>query len=190
MVIQGNSPPAPKSLKKGKGRAETPSASSASQGITQPPTPQIQSVPTPNISSFSRDPPQQVYQYPDEDDSDYEDMYVGITNMKFPDIDDLEPEDMEHAHVNPWERGDESNNADIPVPEEGRDYQNLWSSEDDPRAVPPPAIICPVHFIGCKKGICEDMSRILKEMKRAELKAKWEQENLKKSKGTRFYSRQ
>jgi hypothetical protein len=109
--------------------------------------------------------------------------------MNFPDIHDLAPEEMEYVHVNTWERRDDANvlDSDIPVPvEQGRTYQNLWSSEDDPRAVPPPAIICPVHLLGCKKGICEEMSKKVKEIKRAELKAKWEEENLKKSKGTLF----
>ena len=112
-------------------------------------------------------------------------MYVPY-DMK---SDDLAPEDMEYTHVNSWERGDDVNALDsnIPVPEkEGREYPNLWSSEDDPRAVPLTAIICPVHHIGCKKGICEEMSKKLKEIKKAELKEKWEREKLKKNKGTRF----
>lgn len=109
--------------------------------------------------------------------------------MKFPDINDLAPEEMEDAHVNVWERGDAANavDSDIPVPvEDGRKYQNLWASEDDPRAVPLPAEICPVHHLACSKGICEDMSKIIRDKKRAELKEKWEKE--KKKKGTRFYS--
>lgn len=105
--------------------------------------------------------------------------------MKFPNINDLAPED---AHVNACERGDDADalNSDIPVPgEEGQKYQNLWSSEDDPRAVPTPALICPVHHLACKKGICEDMSKKLKDIKKAEMKAKWEEEKMK-NKGTSF----
>ena len=123
----------------------------------------------------------------EEDDSDCEDIYVPFSNMNFPDINDLEPEEMEYAHINAWERGDDANavDSDIPVPvKEGRKYQNLWLSEEDPRAVPQPALICPVHRLACKKGICEDMSKKLKDIKRAELKAQWEKE--KKKKGTRF----
>ena len=107
--------------------------------------------------------------------------------MKLPDINDLEPEEMEYAHVSAWERKYDADalDSDIPVPvEESQKYQNLWSSEDDPRAVPPPPIICPVHRLGCKKGICEDMSKMLRDIKRAELKAKWEKEGFKKNKGT------
>ena len=81
---------------------------------------------------------------------------------------------MVDAHVNAWERGDDGNalDTDIPVPVEG--YQNLWLSDDDPRAVPlpNPDMICPVHHPACKKGICEDMSKKLKDIKKAELKAK------------------
>jgi hypothetical protein len=110
-------------------------------------------------------------------------MYVPFSNMG---INDLEADEMGYVDVNAWERGDDVNSG-IPVPEEkGQKYQNLWLSEDDPRAVPPPAIICPVHRLGCKKGICEEMSKKLKEIERAELKAKWEEENLKKNKGTLF----
>ena len=109
--------------------------------------------------------------------------------MKLPDINDLVPEEMEDAHVNAWERGYDANavDSDIPLPgEEGQRYQNLWLSEDDPRAVPPPAVMCPVHGLACKKGICEEMSKKLKEIKKAELRAEWEKEKLKKTKGTRF----
>jgi hypothetical protein len=132
--------------------------------------------------------PHQIAQFtPEDDDSDYDDMYVPYSNMI---SNDLEPEEMEYGYVNALERGDDVNGVDsgIPVPEEeGRKYQNLWLSEDDPRAVPLPAIICPVHRYGCKKGICEDMSKMLKEIKRAELKKEWEEENLKKNKGTHFF---
>lgn len=127
----------------------------------------------------------------DEEDSDYEDIYVPFSDMNFGDNDDPAPEEMEYTHVNAWERGDGDDvnvnalDSDIPVPRrEGRKYQNLWSSEEDPRAIPPPAVICPVHHIGCKKGICEEMSKLMREIKRAEMKAQWEQEGLKKSKGT------
>ena len=109
--------------------------------------------------------------------------------MNLSDINNLEPEDMEHGHVGAWERGDDVDALDSGIPEpvkEGQKFSNLWSSEDDPRAVPPPDIICPVHQIGCKKAICEDMSKMLREIKRAEMKAKWEQEGLKKGKGTLF----
>ena len=122
----------------------------------------------------------------EEDDSDCEAIYVPFSHMNIPSIDDLDPEEMEDAYVNAWERGVASNsaNSDLPVPEDQDErYENLWVSEDDPRAVPTPAEICPVHHLACKKGICESMSKILRDKKKAELKAKWELENKKKGTG-------
>ena len=110
--------------------------------------------------------------------------------MKISNInDDFAPEEMGYADVNTGERGDAADavaDSDIPVPvEEGRKYENLWLSEDDPRAIPLPAVICPVHNIACKKGICEDMAKILREKRKAEMRETWEKEK-KNKKGTRF----
>ena len=88
-------------------------------------------------------------------------------------------EEMGYTNVNAGDAGN-GVDSDIPAPaKEGREYQNLWSSEDDPRAIPPPAVICPAHGIACKKGICEDMAKILRDKKKAELRATWEKEKLK-----------
>ena len=195
LLSQGKSPPTPKKSKKGKGRAET---SSTSQGSTQPSSPQVRNAPTPaTISSsaahedvFIRDvPPHQSYRFAEEeDDSDCDDIYVPFSGMKISHInDDFAPEEMGYADVNnTGERGDVANAVAVPVEEEVREYQNLWLSEDDPRAIPLPAVICPVHNIACKKGICEDMAKILREKKKAELREIWEKQ--KKNKGTRFVS--
>lgn len=110
-------------------------------------------------------------------------MYVPFSGIN---IDGLAPEEMEDAHVNVWEGknpADAVDSEDIPV--SGQNYQNFWSSEEDPRAVPLPAEICPVHNLACKKGICEDMSKIIRDKKKAELKEQWEKAaKKKKEKGT------
>jgi hypothetical protein len=91
---------------------------------------------------------------------------------------------MEYTNVNDLDRGD-GNTEPSALAEEGpKKYQNLWSSEDDPRAIPLPAVLCPTHHIACKKGICEDMSKILRGIKREKLKAEWEEK--KKTKGIRL----
>ena len=176
--------------KKGKGRAETSSASNTSQGSTRSSSPQARNVPTSTISSpITRHVPAHLIFQDDDDDSDYENIYVPHPNMNISDINGIEPEAMEYTHVGSLERGDDVSASDLgnagPI-EEGKKHPNLWSSEDDPRAVPLPAIICPVHHIGCKKGICEDMSKKMKEIKRLEMKAKWDEENLKRNKGNTF----
>jgi hypothetical protein len=55
---------------------------------------------------------------------------------------------------------------------------------EDPRAIPAPnpEDICPTH-IACKKGICEDMSRLIKAGERKERQAEWEKKK-KNKKGT------
>ena len=115
--------------------------------------------------------------------------------MKYTEIDDLAPEELEHAHINAWEKGEEdknnNHNGDTMEPKsktseekEDRAYGNLWLSEEDPRAIPPPKLICPTHRIMCKKGICEDMTKLLRAEKRKELEAQWEAEGKNKKKGT------
>lgn len=113
-----------------------------------------------------------------------------MSNLKFTDVDDLPPEELEYAHVSTWERGD----ADAVEPEtsegakEGRTYGNLWQSEDDPRAVQLPTLICPTHHIACSKGICSDMGKLIRAEKRKELEAQWEKEGKnKKNKGTLYF---
>ena len=123
---------------------------------------------------FTRDlPPHQIYRFPEEEeDSDCDDIYVPYSGMN---INDLAAEEMGYTDLNSGEGGDVANgvdSSDVAIPaEEVREYQNLWSSEDDPRAIPAPAVICPVHRLGCKRGICEDMAKILGDMKKRELRA-------------------
>ena len=125
----------------------------------------------------------------DEEDSDYDDIYVPFSGMKIV-ANNVAVEGMEYTDVNASERGGadavvDSETSDARAhAEEGRKYQNLWSSEDDPRAVPlpDPNLICPTHHIACKKGICADMSKILRDMKKAQLKAEWEEKQ--KNRGT------
>jgi len=92
---------------------------------------------------------------------------------------------MEYVDVNASERGVsavDSETSGAPAVEER--YQNLWLSEDDPRAIPLPdaRLICPTHHIACKKGICEDMSKILRDIKKEKLKAEWEEKMKNKGK--------
>jgi len=174
-------PPTQKKSKKGKDHGaipETP-ASITSQGSTQPSSPQV------FISSITRDvPPHQIFRpSEEEDDSDYDEIYAPYSALR------AAPEEMEYANVNGLDRGDantvnsEPSDAPALVEEGAKKYPNLWSSEDDPRAIPLPAVICPTHHIACKKGICEDMSKILRGIKREKLKAEWEEK--KKNKGRR-----
>ena len=96
---------------------------------------------------------------------------------------------MEYVDVNASERGVSAVDSETSgAPAVVEEYQNLWLSEDDPRAIPLPdaRLICPTHHIACKKGICEDMSKILRDIKKEKLKAEWEEKM--KNKGIRFMS--
>ena len=141
------------------------------------------------LDVLTRDQPHQMYRFPEEeDDSDWEAIYVTPYGMNI----DLAAEEMGYTDVNSGEIGDEANDMDssyIAVPvEEVRGYQNLWSSEDDPRSLYWLLLWSVLFTVSdAKKGmICEDMAKMLRDMKRAELKANWEKENLKKDKGTRI----
>ena len=86
-------------------------------------------------------------------------IYIPYSNVKAT----VDNHVREHMEYNASERGviavdSETSGAPAVVEE----YQNLWLSEDDPRAIPLPNahLICPTHHIACKKGICEDMSKI------------------------------
>ena len=194
ILTQGKAPPPKKKAKNGKASgviSETP-ASSTSPGSTRPPSPQARNLSS--IASTARDVPPHMNVRPSpwtvegEEDSDCEDIYVPFSNMEIGDINDLPPEEMEHAHVYTWERGDmepETSGA----PTEGQLYENLWRFEEDPRAVPRPELLCPTHQIACNKGICQDMSKMIKDKKKEEERAKWEEKKKNNNnKGIRFLS--
>ena len=113
-------------------------------------------------------------------------MYVPFSNLS---VGDTAAEEMEYTHVHALEgNGMDSETSDgAALAEEVHKYQNLWSSEDDPRAIPlpDPDMICPTHHIACKTGICEDMSKILRAKKREKMKAEWEEKN--KDRGIRYF---
>lgn len=195
-MIQGSAPlPNSKKKKANKGKgtatASTLPASVTSQGNkTQPLSPPPRAVPKFRPSAEEEE----------EDSDDGDDIYTALSKMKYTEIDDLAPEELEHAHINTWEKGEDDNNNNTVEPkseeedpakakEEDRAYGNLWLSEEDPRAIPLPKLICPTHRITCKKGICEDMTKLLRAEKRKELEAKWEAEekNKKKKKGTLYF---
>jgi hypothetical protein len=177
--------PSKKKSKSGQGRgatSETPT-SSTSSGSTQPSSPQVRHIPAISSSTTRDVPPHQIFRPSEEDDedSDYDDIYVPFSGMKI-NANILPVEGMEYTDLNASERGGadavDSETSDAPAhTEEGQKYQNLWSSEDDPRAIPlpDPNLICPTHHIACKKGICADMSKILRDIKKAKLKAEWEE---------------
>jgi len=157
-------------------------ASSTTPGSTRPPSPQ-----TRNLPLIARDEPPHMNTRPSEEGEDRkcEAIYVPFSNMEFGDIHDLSPEEMEHAHVNAWERGGmdpETSKGPTPATE-GQVYGNLWKSEEDPRTPALPELICPTHLVVCNKGICQDMSKMIKDKKREENRAKWEEDKKKKNKG-------
>ncbi|KAF8808896.1 hypothetical protein BYT27DRAFT_7188409 [Phlegmacium glaucopus] len=177
--------PNKKSSKKANGHTgtipETPASSRPSPWSTQPSSS--------SASSTSRNvpPPYPKFQFSadsEEGNSDAEDIYVPMSHMTFTHFDDLPPEELEYAHVSAWERG----YADALEPgtsqgaNEGRTYENLWASGEDPRAVPLPELVCPTHQIACSKGICEDMAMLIRAKKRKEQEAKWEQDSKNKKK--------
>jgi hypothetical protein len=92
----------------------------------------------------------------------------GLENDQSPD-----PEAM----VQPWEQGSlyaAENLWDNVAPSEG----NLWGENEITKGPAPDVILCPVHGKICKKGICQEMSKIIKAQER--LKAT-EEKNAKKS---------
>ncbi|KAF8815662.1 hypothetical protein BYT27DRAFT_7192653 [Phlegmacium glaucopus] len=153
---------------------ETTASSTSPASSTQPSSPQIPNNIPPSISSTARN----VLPYPtfrplaesEEENSDDEGIYKALSKMKFTDVDDAN--DVEHIISDGVK--------------EDRMYGNLWLSEEDPRAIPLPELLCPTHHIACQKGICTDMGKMLWAIKRKELEAKWEEEKKKKkNKGRR-----
>lgn len=43
--------------------------------------------------------------------------------------------------------------------------ENLWE-EESVRKPAVPVLTCPVHFISCKKGICKEMAKLVREQER------------------------
>jgi len=188
-LVLGNAPSPKKKKKANKANGnvairQTSTSSGTSLGGTEPSSPHIRNIP-PHIVLAQRDfGPSAESEGEDSDDDG--DLYGKLSKMKIIDIDDLSPEELEYAHINPWEKGE---TGDVePETKEDRTYGNLWLSEEDPRAIPlpDPELICPTHHIACKKGICEDMGKILRAKKMRELRAEWEKEGKnKKNKGRR-----
>ena len=96
------------------------------------------------------------------------------------DADDLDT--MEVEILQPWQRAmnfeaAEAAHADIdPVDDaygafDGPDYADLWADENLGRKKAP-ELICPTHNVACPKGICQDMSKLVKQKKREEEMAK------------------
>jgi hypothetical protein len=74
--------------------------------------------------------------------------------------------------LHPWELHLEKVQYTYVAPgdDEDDDGGNLWADEEEKlklKPVPPEMPRCPVHDLLCKKGICKDMSRIIKEQERA-----------------------
>lgn len=193
---QGNSPlPTKQKSKKGISQETTleiPASSTSSTSLesTRSSSPQICNTPVISSPTLVRDVP---YFRPsagsEEEDSDCDDIYVPLLQMKVTDLNDLPPEEMEYAHASAWEREDavEPESLASPGPGTERTYGNLWLSEEDPRAIPLPELICPIHYITCKKGICEEMAKLHRDKERKKKKEQWEKEGKKKNdKGIHF----
>jgi hypothetical protein len=101
------------------------------------------------------------------------------------DLAEMNPDEMELAYVAPWEKtaiaassaGDlwggyagSSGGEGGQGQEAGRKGANLWSDE------PPPdptagQLMCPIHGKLCKKGICSEMSKLVREEERKKREA-------------------
>ena len=89
----------------------------------------------------------------------------------------MNPDEMELAYVAPWEKTvipsavDQLWSGYADGQEEGsRKGENLWSDE------PPPdptagQLMCPSHGKLCKKGICSEMSKLVREEERRKREA-------------------
>ncbi|KDR80823.1 hypothetical protein GALMADRAFT_241280 [Galerina marginata CBS 339.88] len=49
-------------------------------------------------------------------------------------------------------------------------WEDLWVEDANER---PPELICPTHNIACKKGICRDMARLVREQERKKREEQW-----------------
>lgn len=73
--------------------------------------------------------------------------------------------DLHVSTLQPWERA-HSGKAEYTylVADDGNDGGNLWAEENKSKPLETP--ICPVHKILCKKGICKEMSKIIRDQER------------------------
>lgn len=91
-----------------------------------------------------------------------------------------ESPDPNAAVVHPWEQQFvAAENMENMWDNVGTTEENLWGDEETKKPAVP-VILCPVHGIICKKGICKEMSKILKDQERQKA-ALEKQENQKKN---------
>ncbi|KAF8972767.1 hypothetical protein BDZ97DRAFT_1752620 [Flammula alnicola] len=90
--------------------------------------------------------------------------------------------DMDESEFNPWEKDDapvDQSWGPPPTTEdlgEQVDWEDLFIGDTGKKKV----LICPTHNIACKKGICRDMAKLVREEER---KAKEEEKKAAKEKG-------